>query len=73
MWNIPLYCVNIYHCVWFNKETDWLVAGQDKVRERAKDRRLGTKRVKLRVTVRPRETRWYQATWQRIDKKYGLI
>ena len=30
--NIPLHCVNIYLLDWFNKEVDWPIAEQDKVR-----------------------------------------
>ena len=33
---IPLHCVNICHCDWFNKEADWPITGQDKNRRRAK-------------------------------------
>ena len=32
MWNFPVHCVNICCCDWFNKEADWPIAGQDKVR-----------------------------------------
>lgn len=30
---ILLYCVNICHCDGFNKQTDWPVSEQDKVRQ----------------------------------------
>ena len=28
LWNIPLHCVNICHCEWFNKEADWQSLGR---------------------------------------------
>ena len=27
LWDIPLCCVNICPCDWFNKEADWSIAG----------------------------------------------
>lgn len=32
LWNIPLHYVNKCHCYWFKKETDWTIAGQNKLR-----------------------------------------
>ena len=63
----------------FNKEADWPIARQDRVRERAKWRMLGRRRSQRNHEQMQRESRWayhtekrYQVTWQSIDKKYGL-
>lgn len=35
--------MNICHCDWFNKETDWPIAGQDKVRRENQTKDTGKK------------------------------
>ena len=37
---IPLHCVNICHCDWFNKEADWPIVRQDKVRQENQTKRM---------------------------------
>ena len=40
MWSIPLHYVNICPCDWFNKEVDWPIARQGKVRWNNQTRRM---------------------------------
>ena len=76
MWN-PLHCTNICLCDWLDKEADWPIAEQDKVRRRAKQKILGRRSQKNSEQTQ-RETRWachteerYQAMWQSVDKYMG--
>lgn len=39
--------MDICHCDWLDKEVGRAIAGQDKVRERAKQRMLGKRRVEF--------------------------
>ena len=48
LWNNPLYCVNICCCDWFNKEADWSIAGQDKVRRENQTKDIGKKKGGVR-------------------------
>lgn len=43
MQNIPLHCVNTCCCDWVNKEVDWKIAGQDKVRKENHTKATGKK------------------------------
>lgn len=45
MWNIPFYCVNVRCCDWCNKEADWPLARQSKVKRENQMRILGSRRV----------------------------
>ena len=40
---IPLYYVHLCHCDWFNKEADWPIARQDRVRQENQTRDAGKK------------------------------
>lgn len=51
MWNIPLHCVNVCHCDWFNKEADWPITGQDKVKGRIKQNAGKKDRVRGVVSI----------------------
>ena len=52
LWNIPLHCGNICHCDWCNKEADWLIAEQNKVRKENQTRRiLEGKKVESGVAI----------------------
>lgn len=39
-WSIPLHYVIICHCDWFNKEIDWPIARQCKVRSKNQARKM---------------------------------
>ena len=50
LWNNPVYAVQICHCDWFNKEADWPIGKQDKVRQKSQTTRmLGGRRVESGV------------------------
>lgn len=72
-----MYSVKIC-CDWFNKDTDWPIAGQNKLswENQTKD----TRRKKGGVSRVQRDAgRWTfvlkegAARWQRVDKNYRLI
>ena len=58
LWNIP-YTVNIYCCDWFNKESDWPIAGQEKVsyqpdterKQEVQDEREVTPCAKMQINI----------------------
>lgn len=40
VWNISLHCMDICLCYWFNKEADWLIAGQKEIGQDSQTRRM---------------------------------
>lgn len=47
LWNIPLHHVNICHCVRFNKEADWPITEQGKVRWESQSENPGRKKGRV--------------------------
>ena len=50
-----LYTVKICHCDWLNKETDWPIAEQNKVRQESQTENDGKKRGRVRGIARQTE------------------
>lgn len=44
---IPSYAVKVCHCEWFNKQADWLIAEQSKVRQRNQTENAGNKKGRV--------------------------
>ena len=67
--NILLPCVDTCHCDWFNKEADWPIAGQDKVRQASQTENAGRK--KCRVASRYKEKQDGHAILRKGTKSCG--
>ena len=68
---IFLYTVWIYCYNWLNKEADWPIDGQDKVRGRATQRILGRRRAEAGLASRRREKQDGHAVLRKGTKPCG--
>lgn len=64
--------MNICHSDWFNKEADLSIVGQNKVRERPKQRML-VRRVKSGITNRHRKKQDGQVVLRKGTKPRGKV
>lgn len=48
---ISSYAVNVCHCEWFNKQADWPIAEQNKVRQRNQTENAGNKKDRVIMVV----------------------
>ena len=72
LWNIPLHGAYICGCDWFNKEWDWPIAEQDKVRWKSQTENAGRKKgVVGGVTSRYREKQDGYALLRKDTKPHG--
>lgn len=64
LWNIPLYCVNIHHRDWVNKEADWPIARQAKVRRENQTKDIEKKKGGVESHDKP---------WRKTVSSHGKV